>query len=87
MSSADAVALCSGISPCAPPSAATGTLHNEGRAKSEQTILSKYDQSEEKNTEVPTSRSRGAGAGRGAERMPPAPGPGQLPAWKTFRTE
>ena len=26
VSSADAVALCSGISPCAPPSAATGTL-------------------------------------------------------------
>jgi hypothetical protein len=33
VSNADAVALCSGIRPCAPPSAATGTLHTPNLSK------------------------------------------------------
>lgn len=89
VSKADAVALCSGINPCAPPSASTGTLHRRPRRIwANQTVLGDWRGTNRRNSN--TSRSRGAGEWSEAERRPraqgneppPQPAPAGRRPWK-----
>jgi hypothetical protein len=89
VSKADAVALCSGINPCAPPSASTGTLHRRPRRIwANQTVPGDWRGTNRRNSN--TSRSRGAGEWSEAERRPraqgneppPQPAPAGRRPWK-----